>query len=104
MQLNIDLPKKTLISLKDTIKQELDIIRKGIEPIDQVPSLAYSHKKIGNLRICQDPRHLNATLKRPHHKISTMEELSHPFTGAKIFSKLDVKGEYWSTLLDKDFQ
>ena len=49
---HIDAPRKTLIALKDYIKQELDnmvkdrIIRKVIEPTDWVSSLTYSHKKM----------------------------------------------------------
>lgn len=56
------------------------------------------------LRICLDPRHLNKALKRPHHKIPTIEELMHHFAGAKLFSKLDAKAGYWSIHLDRDSQ
>jgi len=107
---HIDAPRKTPIAIADTIKQELDhmvkdnIIKKVTKPTDWVSSLAYSHKKDGSLRICLDPRHLNTALKRPHHRIPTLEELTHHFAGAKIFSKLDAKAGYWSIHLDKDSQ
>ena len=80
------------------------IIRKVTEPTDWVSSLAYSHKNDRSLRICRDPRHLNTALRRPHHATPTIEELTHHFTGAKIFSKLDAKAGYWSIHLDTESQ
>ena len=107
---HIDAPRKTPIALKDAIKEELDsmvsegVIRKVTEPTDWVSSLAYSKKKSGKLRICLDPRRLNQALKRPHHKIPTIEELTHQFCGSRFFSKLDAKSGYWSVQLDEDSQ
>ena len=107
---HIDPPRKTPIALKDSIKQELDkmeksgVIRRVTEPTDWVSSLAYSHKKGGDLRVCLDPRHLSKALKRPHHKTPTVEELTHKFSGAKVFSKLDAKSGYWSVQLDTESQ
>ena len=54
--------------------------------------------------MCLDPQHLNRSLKRPHHKIPTVEKITHCFRGAKIFSKLDAKSGYWSVKLDQDSQ
>ena len=85
---HIDSPRKTPIALKDSIKQELDkmeksgVIRRVTEPTDWVSSLAYSHKKGGDLRVCRDPRRLNKALKRPHRKTPTAEELTYKFSGA----------------------
>lgn len=110
VQPHIDPPRKTPIALKDNIKQELEkmvsnkIIRKVTEPTDWVSSLAYSHKKDGSLRICLDPKRLNIALKRPHHATPTVEELTHHFAGAKLFSKLDAKAGYWSIHLDQESQ
>ena len=107
---HIDAPRKTPIALKDYIKQELDnmvknkIIRKVTEPTNWVSSLAYSPKKDGSLRICLDQRHLNTVLRRPHHATPTIEEITHYFTGAKIFSKLDAKAGYWSIHLNMELQ
>ena len=106
---HIDVPRKKTIALKDYIKQELNNIVKNkiikvTEPADWVSSLTYSHKKDGRLRICLDPRHLNTALRRPHHVTMTIEEITHHFTGAKKFSKLDFKAGYWSIHLDTKLQ
>ena len=100
------LPGKPQSHKKNAIKGELEkveadrINRRVTEPTDWVSSLAYSHKKGGDLRICLDPRHLNKALRRPHYKIPTVEEITHMFRGAKVFSKLDAKAGYWSVQLD----
>ena len=106
----IDAPRKTPIFLRDEIKSELEdmksngVIRRVTEPSDWVSSLAYSRKQDGKIRMCLDPQHLNTALKRPHHKIPTVEEITHCFRGAKIFSKLDAKSGYWSVKLDRASQ
>ena len=102
----IDAPRKNPIFLKDEIKSELEdmesngVIRRVTEPSDWVSCLAYSRKQDGKIRMCLDPQHLNTALKRPYHKIPTLEEITHCFRGAKIFSKLDAKSGYWSVKLD----
>ncbi|CAM1298425.1 Uncharacterised protein r2_g801 [Pycnogonum litorale] len=84
--------------------EEMGVIRKVSEPTDWVSSLAYSRKANGKLRICLDPSHLNKVLKRPHHKIPTLEEINHKFNGARYFSKLDAKSGYWSIQLHEESQ
>ena len=107
---HVDAPRKTPIALKDAIKGELEkmeadgITRRVTEPTDWVSSLALRHKKGGDLRICLDPRHLNKAPKRPHHKTPTVEEITHMFRGAKVFSKLDAKVRYWSVQLHTESQ
>ena len=54
--------------------------------------------------ICLDPRHLNTALRRPQHATPTIKEITHHFTGAKIFSKLDTKAGYWFIHLDTKSQ
>ena len=80
--------------------EQTGVIRKVTEPTDWVSSLAYAQKKRGVLRLCLDQRHSNKALKRPHHKIPIVEELTHKLKDAKIFSKLDAKSRYWPVQLD----
>ena len=107
---HIDAPRKVPIALKDEIQEglqdmeSLGVIRKVTEPTDWVSSLAYSRKSNGSLRICLDPRHLNKALKRPHHRIPTLDDLTYKFRGAKFFTKLDAKSGYWAARLDKESQ
>ena len=106
----IDPPRKYAIHLKARLKEELDsmeslgIITKVTGHSDWCSSLVTSIKKDGSLRVCLDPRKLNEALKRCPHKMSTIEEISHKFHGARYFSKLDAKAGYWSVELDQASQ
>lgn len=54
--------------------------------------------------MCLDPKRLNKALKCPQHRIPTVEELTHHFSGANIFLTLDAKARYLSVKLDVDLQ
>ncbi len=105
-----DAPRKTSLSLKPKIKEELQrlekdgIIKKVSEHTDWCSSLAYVTKADGSLRVCLDPQKLNQNLKRCPHKIPTLEELNPTFAQAKVFSKLDAKAGYWSIQLEPTSQ
>ena len=103
-------PRRAPIQLREKIKAELDrmksldVIRPVDEPTEWVSSITYVHKPDGSLRICLDPKDLNIALKRGHHHTPTVEELTHRFSNAQVFSKLDAKSGYWSVPLDKKSQ
>lgn len=103
-------PRRAPIQLRDKIKAELkrmvdlDVIRPVNEPTDWVSSITYVHKPDGSLRICLDPKDLNNNLKRSQHHTPTLEELTHKFANAKVFSKLDARSGYWSVQMDQDSQ
>ncbi|GFS16676.1 polyprotein [Elysia marginata] len=96
-------PVNILKELEGELKrmEQLGVIRKENEPTDWVSSLAFSRKANGKLRICLDPKDLNKVIKRTHHKIPTLEEISHKFSGARYFSKLDAQHGYWAIHLDE---
>ena len=103
-------PRRTPIHLQAKIKAELErmeslgVIRKVEEPTDWVSSVAYAIKGDGSLRVCLDPSDLNGALRSSKHHIPTIEEISHKFAGAQVFSKLDAKHGYWAIELDPDSQ
>ncbi|XP_068240343.1 uncharacterized protein [Palaemon carinicauda] len=102
--------KLTLKDDANPIKSELDrivgleVIRPEAEPTDWVSSITCVTKLDGSLRICLDPKDLNSALKRGQHHTPTVEELTHVFAGATVFSKLDAKHGYWCIPLDHDSQ
>jgi transposase InsO family protein len=104
----IHAPRKCPIHLKDDIKRELDemeqlgVITSVTEPTDWVSSVVYTRKSSGRLRVCLDPKDLNKAIKRPHYKTPTLEEITHKFAGATVFSKLDARHGYWSVSLDEE--
>ena len=78
-------PRKCPIAMRPKVKEELEKMKKlGVikpvdEPMDWVNSLAYSWKESGALRICLDPKDLNANIRRDHHRVPTVDEISHEF-------------------------
>ena len=101
-------PRKCSIHLRDELENELTkmekqgVIRKVDEPTDWVSSLVMSRKSNGKLRICLDPKDLNKAIRRCHHKTPTLDEITHKFSGAQFFSKLDAKNGYWAVKLDDE--
>ena len=100
-------PRRMPISLKDDIKRELDemvnsdiitTIREG-EPTQWVNSLVYRRKQNGRLRLCLDPKDLNAAIQREHHVTPTLEEILPKLADAKVFYMVDAKCGYWNMVL-----
>ena len=88
------------------VREKLDEwLKEGIitpveEPTDWVSSLAYSRKANGKLRICLDPKDLNAAIKRDHYKTPTVEEITHELAGSRKFTNLDGTSSYLCIVLD----
>jgi len=101
-------PRKVPIELKDKLQAELremesqDIIAKVTQPTDWVNSLVIREKENGRLRLCLDPKDLNKAIKREHHSISTLEEITAKLAGAKLFSKLDARNGYWNVKVGEE--
>ena len=101
-------PHKIPIELKDKLQAELEemenqgIIARVTQPTDWVNSLVIREKENGRLRLCLDPKDLNKAIKREHHSIPTLEEITPKLMGAKLFSKLDARNGYWNVKLDEE--
>ena len=67
-----------------------------------VNSLVYQRKQNGRLRLCLDPKDLNAAIQREHHVTPTLEEILLKLTGATVFSIVDAKCGYWKVVHDKE--
>ncbi len=95
-------------AIQDEVKKELDrLVDLGIlapveGPTEWVNQMAVGRKKGGALRICIDPAPLNEALMREHHHLPVIEDVLDKFSGAKVFSKLDVASAYWHLELEKE--
>lgn len=63
------------------------------EPTEWVSSMVVSLRN-NKVRICIEPKDLNEVIKREHHPMNTVEEVSSSIPGAKLFSVLDAKSGY----------
>ena len=101
-------PRRVPTALKTQLKEELDkYVKLGVlaqveEPTPWVSSLAIATKKSGALRICIDPKHLNAVLKRETYQLPILDDMLPELAQTKVFSTVDLKAGYWHCVLDKE--
>ena len=101
-------PRRVPVSLKPKLEQELGRLTKlgVISPVDQptewVSNMVVSQKKSGDLRICIDPKPLNAALKREHFQLPVLEDILPELAKAKVFTSIDLRSGYWHVLLDEE--
>lgn len=99
--------KRIPISLHDRLKEELKLMEtQGIisavdYPTDWVNNMQIVEKPNGSLRICLDPKPLNACIKREHFLIPKSEDLLSRMNGKRIFTVLDLKNGFWQLKLDR---
>lgn len=94
----IHAPRKVPVALRDKVKAELrrmenlDVIEKVTEPRQWVSSMVTVWKpKKQKIRICMDPKDLNAAIEREHYPMRTIKEMMARMAGAKVFSTLDAQ-------------
>ena len=101
-------PRRVPIAIQPKLKEELDrteslgVISKVTKPTYWVSSLVIVHKPDGRIRVCLDPKDLNAAIKRSHLQSPTAEDIISKMSGARYFSKLDASSGYWQTKLDEE--
>ena len=81
--------------------EKLGVIVKVNEPTDWVNAFVIAEKPNGKIRVCLDPRGLNAAIKRERFDLPTREEIQSKFGGCKIYSKLDASTGFWQMRLDE---
>lgn len=98
--------KKLPLPLLDQLKSTIDdierkqILAKVTGPSDWVHPLVLIKKPNDQLRICIDPKYLNAALKREHCAIDTFDEISSKLENAKFFSTLDAVNGFYQIPMD----
>ena len=99
-------PRRVPNALLDRVKAELqrleqlDVIVKQDEPISWVNSMVLVVKP-DKLRICLDPKDLNAAIQREHFPLPTIEAIVSRLPNAKFFSLLDANSGFWQIQLDE---
>jgi hypothetical protein len=99
--------RKVPLALEDEVREELQRMEdKGVKvkensPTDWCSTLLVRQKPNGKLRVCMDPRYLNAFLKRATYPLPDVESVFPKFCTAKYFSKLDMTAGFWQVLLDE---
>ena len=74
--------------------ESLDIIEKTNGPQNWVSNIVATPKANGNVRLCLDARKINTAITRDTFPIPTVDSLVDEMSGAKLFSKIDLKEAY----------
>ena len=64
-------------------------------PLHGAPVWSVVLKKSGEVRICVDLKALNENVLRETHPIPKVDDTLAQFTGAAVFSKLDINSGFW---------
>lgn len=99
--------KRIPLSLQDRLRDQLnEMVAQGIissvdYPTDWVNNIQIVEKPNGSLRICLDPKPLNACIKREHFLIPKIEDIMSNLTNKKVFTVLDLRNGFWQMELDR---
>ena len=90
-------PRKIPVPQREKVVEELKRMEKlGVIVHQEEP------KPNGSVRLCIDPRDLNAAMKRSHYPMKTVDEVASRLQGANTFSILDAKSGFWQLKLDEE--
>ena len=111
-------PRKVPVHLQDAFHEEverlvkIDVLEKVTEPTEWVNSFVIVEKVIDSsnahspnhvikksIRLCIDPKDLNEALEREPYYSRTIDELISMFSGAKVFTIVDMDKGYWQVVL-----
>ena len=79
---------------------DLQVIAKVTETTEWLSSLTYPHKPDSPFCICLDPHDLNKFIIWEHHKVPTLDEITHKLSETTVFSKLDKRDGFRDIHLD----
>lgn len=100
--------RKVPVSVKEKFKAELKRLQdlKVISPVDQptewVSQFVVAVKTSGDLRVCFDPKPLNAVLKRERYQIPVVDDELPDLAEARVFTKVDLASAFWQLELDDE--
>ncbi|KAL9954928.1 hypothetical protein ACROYT_G042516 [Oculina patagonica] len=100
--------RKVPVSVREKFKvelqrlQDLKVIAPVDEPTEWVSQFVVAVKKSGDLRVCIDPKPLNAALKRERYQIPVIDDMLPDLADARVFTKVDLASTFWQLELDDE--
>ncbi|XP_055923520.1 uncharacterized protein K02A2.6-like [Eupeodes corollae] len=100
-------PKRIPLSLREKVKETLGkmekrgVISRVNGPCEWSHQMVVIEKRDGTLRICLDPKELNAAIKDERCMLPTFEDFRNAMRDYQIFTVLDFKEGFWQLKLDE---
>lgn len=90
------LPLAVLGKVEERLRELLEsgIIEKVDKPTEWISPMVIVIKDSGDIRLCLDMRQVNKAIKRETYPLPTLEEMRVKLSGARFFSRLDVKDAF----------
>ena len=90
------------------VKAELERMEREVvissvsEPTEWCASMVPVIKKLGDVRICVDLKHLNESIVRPKFVIPMKEDILSKLSDGTVFSSFDAASGFWQIPLDSE--
>jgi len=100
-------PRRVPIKIFNKLREQLnlmvklELIETCSEPSEWQSNLVVVEKPDGTLRICLDPKDINANILREMYQIPTLEEIRPALANKKFYSLLDLKDGFYHCELDE---
>ena len=96
-------PRRIPYHLKDRVDEKIDeMLRSDVieehptgQPAPWVSNIVIAPKDDGDIRITLDAKNLNKAVQASNFPIPRQEDIKVKLSGAKLFSKLDLKAAFW---------
>ena len=104
----LTVPRRVPIPLLPRVKQEIESMEKnGVifrvdEPTDWCAGMVVVPKQNDKIRVCVDLTKLNESVKRENFPLPNIDQSLGLLAGAKYFTKLDAKTNFWQVKLSDD--
>lgn len=97
-------PEKKKAADKDELERlcSLGIIKPVQGHTDRINSNIPVSKPVGLIRLCLDPKDLNASIKRNQYYTKTIDEAGTELHGSEYFPLDDAKSGYWMVESDSE--
>ena len=100
--------RKVSVSVKEKFEvelnrlQDLEVIAPVDQPTEWVSQFVVTVKTSGDLRVCIDPKLLNAALKRERYQIPVIDDVLPDLAEVLVFTKADLASAFCQLGLDDE--
>ena len=96
------LQQRAQAAVDDMIKQDVIEEHPPNQPAPWVSNAVVTPKDDGSVRVTMDARNVNKAIQSSNYPIPKQEDIKAKLSGAKVFSKMDLKSAFWQIELSDE--